>query len=229
MSTCIKTFGSLSKEQIEKDENLKINYSPIDKSDFNISLVDNDEAYAIPYTDDDFDYYKVRTDEGLLLFKYLFEKYDLYFVDEDIVEESYYVPNYAHSAFYWKLTTDYMLGFDWNDECKARIEVQKNEWQEQYEFFDKIIKINRLLEIDNLLMNVFGELNIKESDLHSIQRFEKYTLPSFVEYDYGVPKSLLNKIKKGISLLNQDIKSKEITVTYSEKPNTIKNNGELPF
>lgn len=229
MSTCIKTFGCLTIEQIEKDENLKINYSPTDKTMFNVSLVDNEKAFAIPYTDDDFDYYKVRTDESLLLFKYLFEKYDLYFVDEDMVEESYYVPNYAHSAFYWKLTTDYMLGFDWDDECKARIEAQKNEWQEQYEFFDKIIHINEMIEIDTLLQKVFNEMDIKEGDLDSIQRFEKYTLPSFEEYDYGVPKSLLNKIKNGITQLYQDIKSKEINVTYPEKPITIKNNSELPF
>lgn len=218
MSTCITTFGKLTKEQIEKDENLKINYSTTDKRDFNISLVDNEKAFAIPYTEDNFYYYKVRTDESLLLFKYLFEKYDLFFADEDYIEDANYVPNYAYSAFYWKYTTDYMLRFDWNDECKARIEAQKNEWQEQYEFFDKIININEMIEIDTLLEEVFSEKNIKEGDLHSIQRFENYTLPSFEKYDYGVPKSLLNKIKNGITQLNQDIKSKEINVTYPEKP-----------
>lgn len=218
MSTCIKTFGYLTKKQIESDENLKINYSSTNKSDFNISLADNEEAFAIPYTEDNFNYYKVRTNESLLLFKYLFEKYDLFFADEDYIEDANYVPNYAYSAFYWKYITDYMLRFDWNDECKARIKAQKNEWEEQYEFFDKIININELLEIDTLLEKILSEKNIKEEDLHHIQRFEKYTLSHIEKDDYGVPKSFLNKIKNGIIQLKQEIEGKAISVIYFPKP-----------
>lgn len=220
MSTCIKTFGSLTREQIEKDENLKINYSPTDKTMFNISLVDNEKAFAIPYTDDDFDYYKVRTDESILLFKYLFEKYDLYFVDEDIAEESYYVPNYAHSAFYWKLTTDYMLGFDWNDECKARIEAQREEWIDHYYFYEKIININKMLEIDNLLHKAFCNEEITEKDYNKINRFENYTLPILKENEekYGLPKNMLISIDGGIYDLSEEIAQNNFKVIYPEKP-----------
>ena len=231
MSTCFRTHGQLTIKQIENDENLKINYSSTDKTKFNVSLADNDNAFAIPYGEDNFNYYKVRTDEALLLFKYLFEKYDLYFVDEDYDEESFYVPNYAHSAFWWKLTTDYMLGIcDWNDECKARIEEKRNEWLPHYEFYEKYINATKLIEIDELLNKVFGEEQILESELNKIERFVKYIFPIFTQKDYGIPETLLTKIDNGINDLKESIEKSEIKIIYPEKSkeNTISNN-ELPF
>lgn len=134
MGNYIQTYGTLTKEQVLNDENLKITFDT-DNNILSIGLKENENAWAIWYIDGSTcDYFKVKTPEAFRLFKYLFEKYNLWFGDEDILEDAYLQQDKMDmSKYYWLNVTDYMLEHvkDWSEEDRERIKIHRRLWEIQ--------------------------------------------------------------------------------------------------
>ena len=217
MGYYIKTSGNLTKEQIEKDENLVL-------EDDRLMLKDNKDASALIYgeKEDDFNYYKIGTFNSLPLFKYLFQKYDLYFAWEEAEEYACYDQFIDWYAYYWMNVTEYMLNVcEWDEGDKAKIEAKRAEHLPHFKYLETIKRGQEIEEFFKLMHYVWDreENKVLQSNINRLEHYIEYIVPHIMKHDGEIPDYYINSIQVAIKEYNEikdtlvienDIKKTEI-------------------
>jgi hypothetical protein len=226
----IETFDKLTREIIEHDENLLADLDK-DGNIYRLYLRENEKVGACVYGDDnDISLFKIGSKEDILLFQYLFRRYNIWFIPEDYTDIALYQKGGGCSAYYWEAATRFMLQQDgWTNEERAKIESQREEWIEEYEYFHFLEIANKLIEIEEELNKIDSAPEVKESQINYLENIYEYIIENVLTMKEKFPSSLIISI---INRMCEYYKNKDklnIIPDKKEETKTKLSNGELPF
>lgn len=222
MGVYIHLDGNITKEMVIKDENLEVIMNENNPDNIQvIKLKGNDKAFAIWYGDDDTYLFKIRTNECIELFNYLFHKYGFcYHLEDEAYEECMYEKdNWYRSYMYTKMLYEHMdetVDYYTKEEQETK-EKSLNYAKEMCKMYTIRFALNNLYHIDERLNYIYGiEGEIKEDEYNEFKSMVDY-LESLYDTTF-VCKESLNKIIEGIKSLDTYIEKGEITIISKEKP-----------
>lgn len=241
MGVYINTWNSITKAQVEADENLNVIYEVDDNTKIRaIELKDNKDSYAVWFGDDRCNLFRLNQSVWVPLFNYLFHKYGVWYCLEDYVEDCLYEEDaYIRSAMYHKAYVEFV-----DEHIDSYTEEEKKERDKMMDWADGIfmmrsaqIFLEEMFNFDEIVDEALTNNSIKDYEYDDLLR----TIP-YLKEEEGNPllcKALKNKLIEGIELIKEKIEKGEMVIIKKEveptptkitnsKPNNVED-PDLPF
>lgn len=214
MGVYIKTWNSITKAQVEADENLNVIYEVDDDTKIRaIELKDNKDSFAVWVGDDRCNLFRLNQSDWIPLFNYLFHKYGVWYCFEDDVEDLLYEEDaYIRSAMYHKAYVEFVdSSVDYyTDEEKQKRQKMVDWYQGIFIMIDTKNAIEFAFEIDSLLDDIYSDEKVKEEDF---KRLKEETLPYLKsDEDPIIFNAMRKKMIDGIELMVEKINEGEIKI-----------------
>lgn len=226
MGIYIETWGRITKEQVEADENLNVIYEVDDNTKIRaIELKDNKDSYAVWMGNDECNLFRLNRSIWEPLFNYLFHKYGLWYCIEYDTEDIYYEENeYLMSA---DLHTAYIDFVDKNIDYYT--EEEKKEREKMLDWANGITDmvytkqtIEHAFYLDKTLSNAISRGMITEKNYDELLSI----YPNLGKFETTrICEALQKKLAEGIDLLNERIKKEEIAILKTDP--AIKNEASV--
>ena len=214
MGVYINTWNSITKAQVEADENLNVIYEVDDNTKIRaIELKDNKDSYAVWFGDDRCNLFRLNQSVWKPLFNYLFHKYGVWYCLEDYVEDCLYEEDdYIRSAMYHKAYVEFV-----DEHIDSYTEEEKKERDKMVDWYQGIFimidtknAIEFAFEIDSLLDDIYSDEKVKEEDF---KRLKEETLPYLKsDEDPIIFNAMRKKMIDGIELMIEKINEGEIKI-----------------
>lgn len=241
MGVYIETWKSITKAQVEADENLNVIYRDDDRTKIlAIELKDNKDSYAVWFGDDKCILFRLNQSVWEPLFNYLFHKYGLWYCLEDDIEDCLYEEDdYIRSAMYNKAYIEFMDKYiDYYTEEEKIKRDKMMDWADGIFMMRRTkIFLDKMFNLDEIIDDAFNNNSIKDYEYDDIIK----VLPNLKEEDNPLLcKALKNKLIEGIELMKDKIEKGEMEIIKKEveptqakitnsKLNNEKKDDDLPF